>query len=68
MSVVKGIGKFEIAKVFMKRRIDYVWCISLFVVGIATFILNGSNLIGIGILAIYFAFKGFGVVMDWLFG
>lgn len=31
----------------MKRRIDYVWCISLFVVGIATFILNGSNLIGI---------------------
>ena len=31
----------------MKRRIDYVWCISLFVVGIATVILNGSNLIGI---------------------
>ncbi len=31
----------------MKRRIDYVWCISLIVVGIATVILNGSNIVGI---------------------
>ena len=31
----------------MKRKIDYAWCISLFVVGIATVILNGSNIVGI---------------------
>ena len=29
------------------KSINIVWCISLFVVGIATFILNGSNLVGI---------------------
>ena len=31
----------------MKRRIDYAWCISLIVVGIAAVILNGSNIAGI---------------------
>ena len=29
------------------KKIDHAWCISLFVVGIATVVLNGSNLIGI---------------------
>lgn len=31
----------------MKRRIDYVWYISMFVVGIATVVLNGPNIIGV---------------------
>ena len=31
----------------MKRKIDYAWSISLIVVGIATVIICGSNLVGI---------------------
>ena len=31
----------------MKRKIDYAWCISLFVVGIATVIICGSNVVDI---------------------
>ena len=44
---VMGADKSEFVEVFMKRKIDYAWCISSIVVGIATVILNGSNIVGI---------------------
>ena len=31
----------------MKTKNDYIWSISLMVIGIATFILAGSNIIGL---------------------
>ena len=31
----------------MKKKNDYVWSISLMVIGLATFILAGSNVVGI---------------------
>ena len=31
----------------MKTKNDYIWSISLIVIGIATFILAGSNIIGL---------------------
>lgn len=31
----------------MKKAIDLIWCISLFIIGITTIILVGSNIIGI---------------------
>ena len=31
----------------MKTKNDLVWCISLMIIGVATFVLAGSNIIGV---------------------
>lgn len=36
----------------MKKKIDLLWSLSLFVIGIATIVLAGSNLIGINLPSI----------------